>query len=438
MKMKRLLKSLLKMKAVVAFLCLFLSGCGSWIDMPDISTEELYNRQKSCWTCEMFVNVFRVFGGESAAGGVEGGREGLITGTFKATFKGAQNLLLLAFAFWLLAKVIKLILSPGEMSGFLSELLKKSLFVIIGYAALSAPDKIHTLAGYIVYPIFGVFIDLAVSVLESGVAGEGGLSCSVSMESWQFTFHFNDFYAPLRCFLELVHSKIGNSMNLAARVMWNKDFGMGAFFIGLFMYAIFWLMDIILALSIIDSIFSIGIIMILMPLFIVAWIFEISRGYTKQAFKTVIGASSQCAVVSIFTAYTVSAFSTFTQETNRAITLGDVEKNVTPLIEQTIAIQESGPGWMALVMCLFTFAGIGKINGLLGNIIGTSSSMFASVFRQMMAIGAVVGYAAAKTALSGGMLAVSAAKDVGKRTIEGTRKIMQSEDDAGNNPGGTP
>ena len=434
----RILKSLFKSKALIAlFLCMFLSGCGGWGKIQDLSTAELYEQQKECWTCQMFINVFRAFGGvQDKSGGVYGkGETGLIEGVFTETYKSAQNLLLICFALWLLFVTGKLLVSPSELPQYLSKLLKKTLFVIVGVIILSKPEGIHTITTYVIYPIFTMFIELAVQIVDSGagIFGEGGnVTCTVTdlttgkttgttlLGTWEFTGKFNDFFQPLKCFLELIHKRSGVGQVQAWRMIDNNEFGFGNLLIGYTMLGMFFFMDIILALSIVDSIFTIGVVMVLIPLLIVAWIFEISRGYVKPAFAAFLGACSQCAVVSIFVSYTTATFKQFMDNTDKKsviTSIGELEYDLYPVLEQGVALQEDGPVWSIMFMMLVTFLGMSKMSGMLGNIIGSKTNMFASVFKQTVAVSFAVGTALVFGVAKGGKyLATKGAKTAAEQT----------------------
>lgn len=386
--MKKRFKRLSAVFAII-LLCLGVSGCGDWISNPQVNAVQLENQLRNCWTCAMFDNLFQAFGGYESNNADD---EGLIARTYKNTARGARNLLLIGFALWMALKVMHLMVSPGDLPGFLSQLLKKLLFVFIGTVILSAPETINLLARYVVFPIFSLFVGIAVSVLETLESqGEGGLACLTSAQTWEMGDSFNQFKDPLRCFLQMVSGKLALIGVQAQKLKNVQDYGIGGYLCGWIAWIFYLLVDAVLALSILDSIFTFGIVMMLAPLLLVSWIFEITRKYTKAAFNMLVGAASQCAVVSIFVSFSVLAFDSFLKATDRVVTAVGIEENTTNIALEAVTFKEDGWMWIFMAMVLFLFLGLFKLNEMVGGIIGSKSSMFTSVVKQMVTIAGVAG-----------------------------------------------
>lgn len=89
-------------------------------------------------------------------------------------------------------------------------------------------------------------------------------------------------------------------VELSCQDCWLPDFGM--LFAGLFLVIIFGIILVVFPLYLLDSIIRIGIMGVLAPVLVVAWVFESTRQYVKQAFQMVIHAGFTLVIMCVILA----------------------------------------------------------------------------------------------------------------------------------------
>lgn len=232
---------------------------------------------------------------------------------------GAPVVLTIAFAIWLALRLLKFVSSVTENNAgeVWNEILHKAFICVICLTIVASPAALNAFINTFIMPIYMAFLELGVKILEASKDGatDGigsikvtiipffGESISVTGAKFscatqgsfniQFTEHgFSDsYYNTLSCLIKYLRDNLslGGAMGMDAM---KRSGGFLSWLVGLIFYLAFWIVKAFFVFYLVDSIFQMGIIVFLLPIFVVAYAFGPTRKWANKAFVYMIAASS--------------------------------------------------------------------------------------------------------------------------------------------------
>ncbi len=296
---------LMSFLALVIILCFFLSGCNP--KDYDVSLEELEKDYMSnCWSCSLFKTVFSAL-------------DSLIIVFYEEISSGSLALLAMIFAIWILFHVGRLFLNfkMPDINQFWTDSLKTSFAVMCCGVLLMSSGSIFELISYTIVPVFQGFIDLSLSVINSGFGSYGSnySGCSNSFNSMVIdTGHAlqQGVSDALSCLIAKMHTRMIYGSFFAQKMIASGDFIAVVF--GICLFIIFGILNFLFPFYLIDGLFKLGIAFVLLPIFIAFWPFKILRQYVLVGWRIFLSTFMQILMIAIFLTLSIEILVQFTMK----------------------------------------------------------------------------------------------------------------------------
>lgn len=320
--------------------CLFLTGCSNDINYDS----DLFNPdQLTCWPCQMYAQVFQAL-------------SNAMDGSLQRLASNSQILLSLGLVFWLAFKVLPWLVSftPPKMKEDFVEIIKVCFKAgIVSVVFLSHPQAFYDIiGGWIIQPIGTIFLYLSEVVLlsPSSVGVDTSLFQSSNFditrffgESFMNNFNqlrnlfegnFSNVTLPngqtitiprqdpmfgalpmqIQSVIWMIYSALWSGMELVLQ-LFKSDSIMG-YIAGIFLCISLFSLLIYLPLTFVDAFLRLGMAIILLPVFMVAWVFPIKlfQGMAKKVINLMFGAFFDVLFNCIYVAFLLSVLQVFTTE----------------------------------------------------------------------------------------------------------------------------
>ena len=223
--------------------------------------------------------------------------------------KASMPIMIVAFSIWLALRLLKFVSSVSEanVGEVWNEILKK-LFVcmLCGFIA-ATPAALQTFVNLVVFPIYGAFLELGLKILQASTdTTQNSISLTVfgetvSIEDANLTCELNNsftlgnsgFPAELRdgmtCQVQILRKYLTLGSDVSLKTM--RDPTYIARIPGLIMYVFFMLVRFGMVFYLVDSIFKMGIIILMLPLFVLSYAFGPTKKWATIGFTNIIAAS---------------------------------------------------------------------------------------------------------------------------------------------------
>lgn len=361
LKLKKLFSTRLFAGLFVILVCIALSGCK--IDTgSDISTNNDYiNSIRGCWSCQVYSALFNT--------------AGRITQKIYATSRPYALLLLgLGLFCWLIMSVLPLFLTFREpnQGKFWTRHIK-----IVGHASLVAlilanGNVFNEMISSFLQPIIEIFLNFALMIVDESLPTR----IPNNLQSGTRFVPIPGMTASVGQKLELLIYKVSVAMN-SCRILGLRLLLLGGFMpviIGLVTTFLFFLLAITFPMFIIDGVLRFTFVMVLLPFFLVCWVFPVTKGYFKKAWNMFMSAFAQLLICCIFVSLMVSVLEQFFEMRgyNYILSPAIQEKNPDAIHEMT-TLSVTSLSFLFMVYFLYKSAeNIMKIAGFLGGAPGGS------------------------------------------------------------------
>lgn len=273
---------------VIALGIALLSACDNPLDKATDLGEPNLGAVKAevqkCWSCPVFTIAFN---------------------SVKSTYEAAQaraagpavTLMGVAFGLWLAIRVMKLVASLKEpdTGSFWTDLGVRTFWLIMGVAMLR---NISQVMDMIVFPTFSGFIDFGLLVVGRLPSDVGGIACPTGSPQ-----------EGMVCLVKAIHERLAVGQELGFAVMLAAPVFQKVF--GVIIYAVSVFMGMVFPVFLLDGVLRFGIIMALLPMWIVAFCYPITRDLAKKAWNALMGVCIQTAGMSVFAALCVLVLRVF-------------------------------------------------------------------------------------------------------------------------------
>ncbi len=328
-----------------------LSGCSNDPTVPGTANEQqLANEHKQCWQKEVLGLLYDTMGKTAME-------------SYAKMTQGAMTLMMVAFAVWFSLQMIQHVSSLTTVSN--TEIWDKTLrkFVLCfacGYLA-SSTDGLLWVLNMIVFPIYNAFLELGGKILEatssvneSGqnsvmVFGEtitGGQNIVCKMgENLQASL--NSFpQSPrtmMECLICAVNERLTLGNQISIRVM--KAPGFMAMVVGVVLLVSFMILKLGFVFYLVDAIFKMAVMVTMLPIFILAYPFGPTQGWTKTGLKSILSSAVFMMIVALMIAVALLAVLQIIQDNQ------DVFNPQTEAAEK--ALKQLSPQVLSLLLIAF-------------------------------------------------------------------------------------
>jgi len=290
---------------------------------------------------------------------------------------GARNFMAVAFALWLALRLLKYVSSVTEnnIGEVWNEILRKAFICVLCAIVVSNTTMLNMFINTFIMPIYMAFLELGVAILNTStdasngatitifdeeISTKTGFTCQMPQQDINFssTGLPKDMGDVMNCMLRYLK----DNLSMGGKVGWQamaKSRGFLSPVIGFVLFACFWIVKICFVFYLVDSVFQMGIIMFMLPIFIMAYAFGPTKKWATSAFNRVIATSSFLMCFSIIVALTVRGM----------IELIDANKAIFNPGES--AKEDLSIGFMCLVLIGFLISGsMGVANAVSGALVG--------------------------------------------------------------------
>lgn len=265
-------------------------------------------------------------------------QEGVLTAIYDVTGKtvmamygkltaGATNLIMVGFAVWFAFKLLKFLGSVAEQNigQIWNEVLKKLfLCLFCAYLASSTAGLKYALNSF-VFPIYNAFLELGGEILEASTqslqqttafrvlgeelnVGEYSLVCkpSADMSVPDKMDRFPDSpRVMMNCMICAIASRLSLGIKVSFEVM--KSWDLTQAVIGLLVWGCFVTVYLSFVFYLVDTLFKLSLMILLLPIFIMAYPFEQTRKWTTTGFKSIMNSAVFVMIIAIMISMALSA-----------------------------------------------------------------------------------------------------------------------------------
>ncbi len=293
---------------LLLFACSGVEGDNSAVDQTQ-DGQELEIRHRECWQA-------------SVVGAIYDTTSHITMGMYSHMTQGAMALMMVAFAVWLAFRIMRHVSSFTEESPaeVWTEVMKKFfLCFICGMLATSTTGVIWVLNS-LIFPIYNAFLELGSEMLGYFAKNPGGGSATATAN---YSIGAMGLYIPFEgtveakynaaCTVAQVDAATPESFPLAPKQMMecmicavnerlNFGFKLGwviitqpgfmALICGLIMLCLFTFIKLGFVFYLVDSVFRFALMVLMMPIFIMAYAFKPTRKWTTTAFATILNSAA--------------------------------------------------------------------------------------------------------------------------------------------------
>lgn len=306
-------KVLLMLLAVV----LALSACSKDADsIKAISAEDAETavekdppQEVGCWQGDVLDTIYTVIGST-------------VMTQYNNLSAGSLSLMMIGFAIWVALRLLKFVSSVTESSPaeIWNEIVRKAFICLFcGYLAYSSGTLLYVV-NYFLFPIYGAFLEFGSQILALAqsevksvrVFGEditfqsASVACTVGADTNATLDGFPPAYQEtMSCMICTLVDKlrIGRQMALTAMSM----NGILPWVTGLLVYCIFYVVGFAFVFYLVDSVFRFGMMILMLPIFIMAYAFGPTRKWTGIGFSNIMHSAVFMMAFSIIVATTLLA-----------------------------------------------------------------------------------------------------------------------------------
>ncbi len=239
--------------------------------------------------------------------------------------QGAMAIMMLGFALWVALRLIKFVGSVTEnnVRQIWNEILKKAFICLFCGILASTSSGLNFVINSIIFPVYTGFMDLGTQILNSAVTEKGGKETSLTVMGTtitvrdinvackvgdQVTATDKGFPQGLReamlCMIQKVTSYLSIGKGIAHTSMKNAD-SFFARIAGVIIWFCFTITALCFSLYLVGGIFQMGIMILLLPVFIMAYAFETTKSWTKKCFEKIVVSSGFMMCFSIIVAMVI-------------------------------------------------------------------------------------------------------------------------------------
>lgn len=244
-----------------------------------------------CWTCSLFDLAFEV--ANSTAQSI-----------VRATAGSAISLLAVGFAIWLGIHILKFVssLKEPDSAGFWKDLAIRAFWVTMCAGLLRDLQSVNesSVIKLVLEPIFSGFVDFGLMVVSS-LPGDGSIPCPTG-----------DPQAGITCLIAALQQKlnVGMATSLLAVLLG----GPFVILIGLGIYAVSAIMMLYFPILLLDCVFRYGLLTCMLPLFVVAYCFPVTRDVCGKGMKALIEIGMQIIGMCVFVAICVTVIHKYIED----------------------------------------------------------------------------------------------------------------------------
>ncbi len=300
---KALLLKSKKLILIGVFLCVLflLSGCKGSIEFAQSAWSPSV---KNCWPCILYKAVFDQVGVLTVA-------------TYHASCRAALMLMAAGWLFWISFKTIKMFASMQEpnLKQFWADILATLFKMLVVGSIILFPDKVIVVLGLIMTPIMSAFVELSRLVLYADpniqeIFQQPGNYVSMGGESVaEYPLFSAELASKIQDLIYRVYIMLRTGMYLGF-FLW-EELTIISFLLGGYIIISFFFLMIVFPFSMVEIFIKLGVVIVLFPFILVAWVFPETKQVVGKAWQIFIGSMINLLLVCTFVGFMMIVLATF-------------------------------------------------------------------------------------------------------------------------------
>ncbi len=304
--------------------------------------------------------------------------------------KASMAVIMVGFSIWLALRLLKFVSSMTEanVSEVWNEILRKAFVCLFCGILASSSESLRYVINTLIVPIYLAFLDLGIQILNLSLSSDSGASGqTIDVFGYNITIKNADLSCKLEGDAKITEkgfpSSIKETMSCTiraltyylsmgkevAREILKAAHGHGTGFLGiilsLFVLAIFEIVKYCFVFYLVDTIFQMGIIILLLPIYIVSYAFGPTRKWATMGFKHTIISAAFLMCFSIIVATVLSAMIGLVQQNPEIFNPHPAE----------VAFRDVSIGFLCILLIAFLILGsMGVSQQLTSAVIGAKMS----------------------------------------------------------------
>ena len=254
--------------------------------------------------------------------------------------KASMPIIMVGFSIWLALRLLKFVSSVTETNPreVWNEILRKAFICMICGILAGSPTMLRYTVNTIVFPVYSALMDLGLQVLQNSFSDKTNssiqsslntdsfivfkqpvdikkveLKCSLNKDSKGNTILWTEdsgfpqsIKGSMKCMIDALNKYLTIGENISVIAMKQKARFIGKI-MGLVLYCFFWVVKIGFVFYLVDTIFKMGIIILLLPLFILSYAFGPTKKWTGIGFGNILASAGFMMCFSIIVSLTLVA-----------------------------------------------------------------------------------------------------------------------------------
>lgn len=307
--------------------------------------------------------------------------------------EGAKSFMMVAFAIWLALRLLKYVSSVTEnnMGEVWNEIIRKAFLCVLCTLIVSSTATLNAFVNTFIMPIYMAFLELGVKILGASTSSEvssGTLQLfgeQVAVGNTVFScsafnnIEFKEEGLPeallntIKCMLEYLRDNLSLGGKIGMKAM-SHSFGFIGGVLGLCLFCCFLIVKICFVFYLVDSMFKLGIILFMLPIFVMAFAFGPTKAWATKAFSYIISTAAFLMCFSVIVALSVRAMIELIRGNEAIFNQGEM------------AFEDLSVGFMMLMLIGFLITGSSGVASQLTNswVGGSVSSNFQKKLKGMV------------------------------------------------------
>lgn len=344
------IKNIGRMLIMLLAVVVLLSACGKSGEekMDSLTSPEEVNSAKDlnsedeykCWQGKIFDMVYEAIGTT-------------VVKQYNYVSQGSMSLMMIAFAVWLALRLLKFVSSVTESSPseMWNEIIKKAFICMVCASLASSSEMLIYTLNFFLLPIYGAFLEFgsqilslaqteiqSIDVFGEKIDFEKNLSCAVGANATATTELAlpSGFGNTMNCMICALNDrlKLGQSMAYRATAME----GFLPVLVGLLVWAIFFVVRLLFVFYLVDSVLRFGIIILMLPIFILAYAFGPTKKWTKIGFSHMMYSAVYVMAFSILIATVLMAIANLITENGQIFNPADPDAHFQQISIATLCL----------------------------------------------------------------------------------------------------
>ena len=245
--------------------------------------------------------------------------------------RAAMPITMVGFAIWLALRLLKFVSSVTETNAgeVWNEILKKAFICLICGMLASSPVMLQITMNTIVFPVYLAFLELGTEILQNTFAGSTDnpanefvvfgqtvqvanvtKTCAIGNKPLETIDGAVGLPTSIKDTMSCMINMLSAYLELGGDIAWTAmkytDSAIG-FVMGVVLYLFFWVVKIGFVFYLVDTVFQMGIIILLLPTFIISYAFGPTKKWTGIGFSKVLASSGFMMCFSIIVALVLRA-----------------------------------------------------------------------------------------------------------------------------------